>query len=66
MHRVNFEDLGREERRKLYAKEEVLKFEFIHICSSPVIPMVFRCWNSSDPNITRIEKSMPGQIDLFD
>ena len=23
--------------------------------------MVF-CWSSGDPNITRIEKSMPGQI----
>ena len=46
----------------MYAKEEVQKFELIHFFSSLVIPMVFCCWSSGDPNITRIEKSMPGQI----
>jgi len=56
-------DGKREERKEvnLYAKEEVQNFELIHFCSSLVIPMVF-CWSSGDANITRIEKSMPGQI----
>lgn len=53
---------GREERGKLYAKEAVRNFKLVLFCSSLVIPMVFCCWSLGDPNITRIEKSIPGQI----